>query len=116
MPTADSGSVRRDSMPAAMPSCSAPTKGDVVFNSGVSRIPPTAQIEMKKKAQTARIINSVRDRNASVTRSSTRIVASPTDVGSIRQPANNQKTATPSSSSKSRQRTFSSPRGCPATS
>ena len=51
MPTADSGIVRRDSMPAAMPSWSAPISVESVLSSGVRRIPPTAQIAMKKKPQ-----------------------------------------------------------------
>ena len=40
MPTADSGIVRRDSMPAAMPSWSAAISVELVLSSGVRRIPP----------------------------------------------------------------------------
>ena len=79
MPSADSGMVRRDSMPAAMPSWIAAISVELVFSSGVSRMPPTAQIAMKKNAVPARKISSVFSRTNAVTRSIARIMAAPNE-------------------------------------
>ena len=50
---------------------------EFVFNSGVSRMPPIAQIEMKKNAVAARNMSSVLSRTDAVTRSSARNMAAP---------------------------------------
>ena len=86
MPIADNGMVRRDNIPAAMPSCIAAIKFELVFSSGVRMIPPTAQIEMKKKAVPARNIISVFSWRNCVARSIARIIAAPMNVPSPRQP------------------------------
>ncbi len=116
MPSAENGMVLRDSMPAAMPRCRNPITVDVVLSSGVSRMPPVAQIAMKKKAQPARNINSVFAWRGSSTRSKARCIPSATGVRSTRQPISSASIAAPTSSSKFAHSTFSRLRGWPATS
>ena len=116
MPSADNGMVRRDSMPAAMPSWMAPTSVESVFSSGVSRMPPAPQMAIKKNAVAARKIVSIWSRMNCVARSKARSMAKPTGVPSSTEPAKSPSSDSPTRSSKSRQRTFSSPSGWPATS
>src|SRR4051812_24620907 len=88
------GSGRRDSIPAAIASCNCGIKTEDVFNSGVSKMPPIAQIETKKNPQTARTISSECIRNRLVALFRARVIASPDGVPSSRQPATSQNAAT----------------------
>ena len=114
MPTADSGIVRRDTMPAAMPSCMAPIQFESALSSGVRMKPPTAQIEIKKKIVPARNISSVLSPMNPVTRFMARSSGAPSAVHSTRHPHISARIESPMRNSKSGQRTFSRPRGCPA--
>ena len=87
-----------------------------VFNSGVSRMPPSAQIDTKKNAHPARNSSSVLSCKKLVTRSMARNITGPNGLSSTRTPKISASSESPISNSKSRQRTLAKSLGWPATS
>ncbi len=80
MPSADSTSVSRQIMPAAIASWSQGTHTTDVFSSGVRIIPPVDQSATKNPPSTARISTSVFSRRNQVARSIERNMARPSGV------------------------------------